>query len=289
MPILIQDLLEFGYLRCTLAALLLASVACGVVGGYVVARRQSYMIGAVSHSLLGGVGLARYLQVVHALTWFTPILGAVLAAICASVAITLLTLRARARLDAVLSAVWTLGVALGISFISLTPGYAEDLNSYLFGSILLVSPADLAVMAALDLFIVVCAFLLHSRLLAYCFHPETLELRGLSATGTALLLNLLIALTVVLLAQVVGIVLVLVLLVLPAATVSALSHRLSNIMALAGVLTLALSLAGLTISYQYDLPAGATIVELTVAAFLAASVIRTLRRRLVHTPATTQD
>lgn len=282
MPILLQDLLEFGYLRCTLAALLLASVACGIVGGYVVARRQSYMIGAISHSLIGGVGLARYLQVVHALTWFTPILGAVLAAVCASVSITLLTLRARARLDAVLSAVWTLGVALGITFISLTPGYAEDLNSYLFGSILLVSPSDLAVMAALDLFIVVCAFLLHNRLLAYCFRPETIELRGLSATGTALLLNLLIALTVVLLAQVVGIVLVLVLLVLPAATVSTLSHRLSNIMALAGVLSLALSLAGLAISYQYDLPAGATIVELTVAAFLAASVIRAIRRRLAR-------
>lgn len=282
MPLLLQDLLEFSYLRCTVVALLLASVACGIVGAYVVARRQSYMIGAVSHSLLGGVGLARYLQVAHAVLWFTPILGAVLASVIAAVAITVLSQRAKARLDAVLSAIWTLGVALGITFISLTPGYAEDLNSYLFGSILLVSPADLTVMAVLDAFIVVVAFLFHHRFLAFCFRPETLELRGLSATGTALLLNLLTALTVVLLAQVVGIVLVLVLLVLPAATAAFISTRLTNIMALAGVLTLLLSFAGLAVSYQYDLPAGATIVELTVGLFLCASIARNLRRRFVR-------
>ena len=109
-----QDLREFDFLQNSVLAILLASIACGIVGGYVVAQRQSYMIGAVSHSLLGGVGLARYLQVVYGLALVTPIAGASAAAIIAATAITLLTMKTKARADAVLSAIWTFGVAVGV-------------------------------------------------------------------------------------------------------------------------------------------------------------------------------
>ncbi|MBP5639245.1 MAG: metal ABC transporter permease [Victivallales bacterium] len=259
-------------------AIVLASIACGIVGGYVVAQRQSYMIGAISHSLLGGVGLARYLQVVHGLLFITPIAGASIAAAIASMLITVLTMKTKARSDAVLSAVWTMGVALGVSFISMTPGYAEDLNSYLFGSVLLVSKSDLVFMTILDLLIVVVSFAFHNRFLAYCFRAETLELRGLSATATALMLNLLIAFTVVLLSQVVGIVLVLVLLVLPAAIAACYAVHLRNIMLGGGLICLCVSMIGIFISYEHDLPTGATIIELIVALFLMVSIINAIRK-----------
>ncbi len=273
-----SDLLHLDFLQHSVLAILLASIACGIIGGYVVAQRQSYLVGAVSHSLLGGVGLARYLQVVHGLALVTPIAGASAAAIIAATAITLLTMKTKARADAVLSAVWTLGVALGVSFISLTPGYSEDLGSYLFGNVLLVSRSDLLVMACLDALIAITAFLFHNRFLAYCFRPESLELRGLSATVTSLMLNLLVALTVVLISQVVGIVLVLVLLVLPAAIAACFATRLRTIFLFGGLLCLAVYFAGIVISYEHDLPTGATIVEMLVALFLFASVVKAAKK-----------
>ena len=275
----LQDFIEFDYLKRSLLAILLASIASGIVGGYVVARRQSYLIGAVSHSLLGGIGLARYLQIAHGLTWFSTILGALFAAILSAIAISTLTLKNRMRQDTVLSAIWTLGVAVGVSFIAITPGYSEDLTSYLFGSILLVSKMDIAVMAAMTAAIAVTVLLFRNRFLTLCFNEETLALRGVSAAWTSFMLHLLIALTVVLLAQVVGIVLVLVLLVIPAATAAQFAKRISHVMLWGAVFCLLTCTGGLVVSYEADWPVGATIVELAVAAYLICAAIVAIRNK----------
>lgn len=277
--IFLQDFIEFDYLKRSLLAILLASIASGIVGGYVVARRQSYLIGAVSHSLLGGIGLARYLQIAHGLTWFSTILGALFAAILSAIAISTLTLKNRMRQDTVLSAIWTLGVAVGVSFIAITPGYSEDLTSYLFGSILLVSKMDIAVMAAMTAAIAVTVLLFRNRFLTLCFNEETLALRGVSAAWTSFMLHLLIALTVVLLAQVVGIVLVLVLLVIPAATAAQFAKRISHVMLWGAVFCLLTCTGGLVVSYEADWPVGATIVELAVAAYLICAAIVAIRNK----------
>ena len=275
--IFLQDFIEFDYLKRSLLAILLASIASGIVGGYVVARRQSYLIGAVSHSLLGGIGLARYLQIAHGLSWFSTILGALFAAVLSAIAISTLTLKNRMRQDTVLSAIWTLGVAIGVSFIAITPGYSEDLTSYLFGSILLVSKADIAVMAAMTVAIVVTVLLFRNRFLTLCFNEETLALRGVSAAWTSFVLHLLIALTVVLLAQVVGIVLVLVLLVIPAATAAQFAKRISQVMLWGAIFCLLTCTGGLVASYEADWPVGATIVELAVAIYLVCAAIVAIR------------
>ena len=277
--IFFQDFIEFDYLKRSFLAILLASIACGVVGGYVVARRQSYLIGAVSHSLLGGIGLARYLQIAHGLSWFSTILGALLAAVLSAIAISTLTLKNRMRQDTVLSAIWTLGVAVGVSFIAITPGYSEDLTSYLFGSILLVSKGDIAVMTAMTAAIAVTVFLFRNRFLTLCFNEETLALRGVSAAWTSFILHLLIALTVVLLAQVVGIVLVLVLLVIPAATAAQFAKRISLVMLWGAVFCLLTCTGGLVASYEADWPVGATIVELAVAVYLLCAAIIAIRNK----------
>ena len=279
--IFIQDLIEFEYLKRTVLAILLASVACGIIGSYVVARRQSYLIGAVSHSLLGGIGFARYLQIAHGLMWFSTIIGALLAAILSAVAISTLTLKNRMRQDTVLSAIWTLGVAVGLSFIAITPGYSEDLTSYLFGSILLVSTEDLVIMAMMTVVIVVTVFLFRNRFLTLCFNEETLYLRGVSTASVSFTLHLLVALTVVLLAQVVGIVRVLVLLVIPAATAAHFAKSMVMVMSWGIVFCLFFSYGGLVVSYQADWPVGATIVELAVATYLVIACAVAIRRRSI--------
>ena len=280
--IFLQDLIEFDYLKRSVLAILFASIACGIIGSYVVARRQSYLIGAVSHSLLGGIGLARYLQIAHGLRWFSTLLGALLAAILAAIAISTLTLKNRMRQDTVLSAIWTLGVAIGISFIAITPGYSEDLTSYLFGSILLVSTEDLVIMALMTVVIIVAVLFFRNRFLALCFNEETLFLRGVSTAAVSFTLHLLVALTVVLLAQVVGIVLVLVLLVMPAATAAHFAKRMSLVMLWGTIFCLVFCYGGLIVSYEADWPVGATIVELAVAAYLLCAALVAIRRRSIR-------
>lgn len=270
-------------LRLTVAGIVLAAVASGIIGGYVVARRCSYVVGAVSHALLGGIGLARLAQTRWGMPWFTPMLGAVLAAVLAATLITLLSRQDRLREDTVISAVWAVGMAAGISFIFAIPGYPEDLSSYLFGNILLISRQDLWLMVVLDLLILLAAALFHSRLLALCFHEEGVRLRGVNTAFFLFLLNLLIALTVVLLAQVAGIILCLALLILPTATATLFCRNLAGIMALGVFICLGAALGGLVFSYEHGLPTGATIVEIIGGGYLllaaAVAVWRRWRRQ----------
>lgn len=274
-----QDLAAAAFLRRAVLGMALTAVICGVIGSYVLAQRRSYMVGAVSHSLLGGIGLARYLQVVHGLLWFTPLLGALLAGCLSGAAVGLLTLRGRLREDSVLSAVWSLGVAVGVSVIAITPGYAEDLSSYLFGSIMMISTSDLLVMTGLVLALLVLAWIYHPRFLALCFHEENLRLRGISSEWVSLVLQVMTAMTVALLSQVVGIVLVLALLVLPVATAALFARRIGGVMLLSVFLCFAYSFGGLYVSYGPNLPVGATIVELAGAGYLLAAISRWLWRR----------
>ena len=267
-----------GFLQQALLAGALASLACGVVGAYVVVKRISYIAGAIAHSVLGGMGAARYLEVVHGLSWLHPLLGAVAAALAAAGVIGLVSLRARQREDTIIGAVWAVGMALGVVCIALTPGYDVELMSYLFGNILMVTPGDLWLMAGLDVVVLAAALLLHRQLLAVCFDQEFARLRGLPAGAYYMLLLGLTALTVVLLATVVGIILVIALLTLPAATAANFARRLGPIMALGAAISLGLTWGGLALSYAPDLPAGAVIILLAGAVYLASLGLVRLRR-----------
>lgn len=278
-----RDILEFSFLRYSLIGTILCSVTCGIVGGYVVVRRNTYMAGAVSHSLLGGIGAAIFAQYLTGWQWLTPTIGALVAAVGAAIVITYLSQRCNVREDTALSAIWALGMALGVSFIMAVPGYPPDLNGFLFGNILLVTPWDIWMTAILDVAILVCALLFHKRFVTFCFNPELLVLRRINTFGIALTLNLMTALTVVILSQLAGLILCIALLVLPAATASLLARRLSGIMVVGGLLCLAASLLGLMLSYSplpngVTLAAGPTIVEISGLIFLAALAIKRLRR-----------
>lgn len=272
-------------LQHALLAGVIASVACGIVGSYVVTRRITYIAGGVAHCVLGGMGVARYLHTVRGWTWLEPLHGAVLAAVAAALIIGLVSLRAREREDTVISALWAIGMAVGILFIARTPGYYEDLMSYLFGNILLVSRENLILIGGLDVMVVAVGLLFYNKFLAVCFDEEFARLRGVSVEFYYLLLLCLTALTVVVLVTVVGLVLVIALLTLPVAVAGHFASRLWQIMLLATVISAGLTTAGLAISYGPELPPGATTIALAGGLYLAVIGGKRLvagRRRLVR-------
>jgi len=274
-----QDLLEYPFLRNAVAAALLAAVAAGVTGSLVVVRRSTYLAGAVSHSVLAGLGLARLLERRFGIGWLPPMAGAVLAAVAAALLLAWLTLRGRHRSDTVLRAVWTGGMALGVSFVAATPGYQDDLMSYLFGSILLISGADLLWMLAADLVLLGVMIVCYNRFLAIAFNVEMARVRGVSTARYEVIYYVLTALTVVLLVRVAGIVLAGALLTLPAAAAGLLTRRLDRMMAAAAAIGAGVSLLGLALSYGPGWPPGATIVELAILVYWAVALRKKLCSR----------
>jgi zinc transport system permease protein len=271
-----QALLQHSFLQHALLAGLLASLSCGIVGTYVVTRRITYLAGGIAHCVLGGMGFARYMQVVHNWTFFDPMLGAILSALASAFIIGWINIHAKERIDSVISAFWGMGMATGILFISKTPGYGEDMMAYLFGNILLVTQSDLFIIAGLDLFIVTIALLFHKQLVAVCYDEEFARLRGINAEFFYFLMLALTALTVVLMVSIVGIVMVIVLLTLPAALAGRFCRRMGTMMVLAAGLCALFTTTGLALSYRPDLPAGATIIILTGVVYL---LVVTLKRK----------
>lgn len=269
-------LAEHAFLRNALATGLLVSVACGAVGTYVVVRRMTYIAGGIAHCVLGGIGAAVYLERVHGWTALDPIHGAVVAALLAAFTIGAVSMRARERVDTAIGAVWAIGMATGVLFLAKTPGYAQDLMSYLFGNILLVSARDIQIIAAMDALVLGVVLAFHNQFLAISFDDDYARARGLNVDFYHLLLLVLTALTVVLLVTVVGVVLVIALLTIPAAIAGRFSGRLPQMMALAMVASAVLTTGGLALSYNIDAPAGATIVLLAGAAYLLSVLVARL-------------
>ncbi len=269
------DLIRYPFLQYALAASVLSSVASGVVGSLIVVRRSTYIAGAISHSVLGGLGAARFFQVVYGVSWFTPMVGATIAAICAACIISWATAYAKERVDSVLSIIWALGMAIGIIFIMKTPGYSQDLMSYLFGNILMVTPTDLFFMGALNLIIIALTALFFNQILSVCFHEEASLVRGIPVAAVTFVILIISALTVVLLTQIVGIVLVIALLSIPAATASRLTNRLFSMMITAAFLSLLFTTSGLAVSYRLELPTGATVILIAGICYLQVVLLNT--------------
>ncbi len=262
------DLCNFTFLQYAFIAACFTSICCGIIGSYTVVRKTTYVAGAIAHSVLGGMGAAKYFQVVYGIAWLSPLSGAVVAAMFAALIISLVTHYGKEREDTVLSAIWAIGMATGISFITATPGYYEDLMSYLFGNILMISSADIYYIASLDLVIALLVFMFYYKFLLVSFQPDTARIRGINTAFYNTLLNLLTALSVVILTQVVGLVMVIAMLTLPAATASRFSARLWRIMLIATLLCLLLTWGGIIVSYSLELPTGATIIELAGGLYL---------------------
>ena len=278
----LEAVANHAFMRHALLTGVLASVACGVMGSFVVVKRISYVAGGIAHCVLGGIGAALYLQRAHGWDALDPIYGALVAALLAAVVIGLVSLKARQRVDTVIGAVWAIGMATGILFLSRTPGYGEDLMSYLFGNILMVTGRDLWLMVALDAAVVAAALLFFKQFQSICFDEEFSRVRGLNVSLYFVFLLVLTALTIVLLVTVVGIVMVIALLTIPAAVAGHFTNRLAHMRAAAVVVSIIFTTGGLAVSYGPNLPAGATIIVLAGATYLLVAVIAGVRRRRVN-------
>jgi len=256
-------LLQYEFLQKALIGGLLASIGCGIMGSYVVVKRIGYMAGGIAHTVLGGMGIAFFLGL-------APLGGALVAAVMAALLIGWVRLRWRQQEDTLIGVVWAVGMAIGILFITRTPGYNVNLMSYLFGNILMVTDQSLWLMALLDLLVLVAVLLFFRPFMAVSFDEEFARLRGVPVTFFYLLLLCLVAVTVVLLIQVVGLILVIALLTLPAAIAAQYVHTLGRMMLLATLLGMVFTVAGLAVSYAPDLPSGATIILLAGGSYIVS-------------------
>ena len=250
------EALQYEFMRNALLAGLLAAVACGIVGTYVVTKKIVFISGGIAHASFGGIGLGYLLGI-------NPVLGAMFFAVAAALGVGLATRKTRLPEDTGVGIMWAMGMALGIIFIGLAPGYAPDLFSYLFGNILTVPVADLLIMLALDIVIVLVVALFFKEFLALSFDEEFSTVVGVPVGVLYLLLLCLIALTVVVLIRVVGIILVVALLTIPAALARQFTYNLRKMMPLAVLFGVLFSLGGLWLSYLFDLASGATIILLS--------------------------
>lgn len=287
------EAMQYPLIRDAVLAGLLASIACGVIGTFAVVRRITYVAGGIAHCVLGGIGAAIYLNKVHGWTTLNPPLGPLIGALAASLVaaaiIGWVSLRWKEREDTIISALWAIGMAVGVLLLGITPGYQQQLMSYLFGSILIVPASDLWLIAILDAVVVAVTILFYKQLLAVCFDEEFARTRGLRVEAYYFLLLGLMAVTVVLLVTVVGLILVIALLTLPVAVAGRMAGRLWHVMVVAALLSAAFTTAGMGLSFNQNLPSGAFIILLAGGVYLAMTVLLALRRRLRRIPAGEQE
>jgi len=280
---------DLPFLRNALFAGFLSSVLFGVLGSIVTVKRIAGLAGAISHAVLGGIGMALFLATTGVIPGLPPIVGAIVFALLAAVIIGLVSLKAKQREDTVINAIWAIGMSVGVLFLAKTPGYTDP-SSYLFGNILLISGKDLALLAVLDLVVLLLVWRFYPQLEASAFDDEFAKVRGVRTDLVFLILLGVTAVAVVLLQTFVGIVMVIAMLTLPAGTAGYFARNLAGMMIFAWLFSTLFSVGGLALGWTFDLPVGAMVVVLAGGVFLAFAAFKVLsvsRRR--RDPCPTED
>ena len=257
------SIFRYAFVLHALMAAVLASISCGIVGTYIVARRKVFISGGITHASFGGIGIGYYMGI-------NPVLGAAVFSILSAVGIEYISKKTDVREDSAIGILWSLGMAVGIIFIFITPGYAPNLMMFLFGSILTVTWLDIYLMMGLCL-IIVAFFLVYFRLILYIsFDEEYARAHRAPVNFINYLLMGIIALTIVLHIRVVGIILVISFLTIPQSTANLYSRDFRKIIFLSILIGLIGSVAGLIMSYSLDIPSGASIIFSFVILFILA-------------------
>jgi zinc transport system permease protein len=263
------EALQFEFMRNALAAGLLASIICGVMGTLVVANRIVFLSGGIAHAAYGGIGLAFFLG-------WPYLVGTIGFSLAAAMVMAAVTLRARHRADTIIGVIWAVGMATGIILIDFTPGYNVDLMSYLFGSILTVPVPDLWIMLVTGLAVAGFVAFFYQDLLTLSYDEEFARIRGVPVNALYFTLIGLLAVAIVMVIQVVGLILVIALLTIPPFIVEKYARSLAWMMVGASFLGAVFTVSGLWLSYAYDLTSGATIILVAGAAFFAVQLAERL-------------
>ncbi|WP_026733203.1 metal ABC transporter permease [Fischerella sp. PCC 9605] len=267
------EALQFDFMRNALIAGVLVSIACGIIGTFVVINRIVFISGGIAHAAYGGIGLGYFFK-------FSPVLGAVIFSILAALGMGIVQRQTRQRADTIIGVMWAIGMAVGIILVDLTEGYKADLMSYLFGSILAVSSNDLSIMLGLDIIIIALAALFYKELLAISFDETFATVANVPVNTIYLTLMCMIALTVVMMMRVVGLIMVIALLTMPAAIGGQFVKDMRKMMVLASILGMFFTTVGLWLSYSLNLTSGATIILVAGAVYLLSVAVQPLLRRI---------
>lgn len=266
----LMSLLAFfqnSFLEMAVYASLLASIASGTIGSFVVIKRISFIAGSISHSILGGIGLSVWLSHTYQISWMGPLTGAFLAAILSSLLIGWIHIHYRQREDAVIASIWSIGMASGIIFLSLTPSANVEIMDVLFGNILWTTSKDLLILGALDLCLLGVVFFYYHQFLSLCFDEEQTLLRGISTKKLYLILLCLVGISIVLLIQIIGAILVLALLIIPSTIANLFTSRLLTMIGISIFSCALISLLGMGTAYAFNWPPGSTIALLAALSY----------------------
>lgn len=256
-------LFEHIFVQRMFLAGLLASISCGVIGSFIVVKRVVFLSGGIAHATFGGIGLAYYLQYTMSWMWIDPLLGALLFAVATAGIISLPVVKSRLREDSTIGVLWVMGMALGVLFLHQVDRnviLVQDPVSILFGNILLIRSFDLVLMGTLVIAIVAISVFFFKDLQILTFDEEFARISGINVALLNFLLLLLVAFTTVVLIKVVGVVLVIAMLTIPASISGLFTKDLKHMMMLAVGIGSIMSIIGLLLSLWYNLPPGSTIV-----------------------------
>lgn len=285
--------LHFTFMRNALLAGVLVSIACGVIGTFVVIKRMVFISGGIAHAAYGGIGLGYYFKYMVLPLLFAgsavvkdqrpgywPLLGAILFSLLAALVMGMIQRQTRQRADTIIGVLWAIGMALGIIFVDLTDGYKVDLMSYLFGSILAVEQRELWLMLGLDVVIVALVALFYKELVAIAFDETFATVQNVPVDALYVGLLCLIALTVVMMMRVVGLIMVIAMLTMPAAISGHFFRDMKRMMMGAVILGLLFSVVGLWVSYIWNLTSGASIILVAGLGYLLSLGVKPILGRL---------
>lgn len=260
-------LFEYRFFINASIAAVLASIACGITGSYIVAKRMVFISGGITHASFGGIGIAYYMGI-------NPVVGAAVFSIMAALGIEWVSMKSNVREDSAIGILWSFGMAIGIIFIFLTPGYAPNLMSYLFGSILTVSINDLWMIGILSFILAFIFTIFYHPILFIAYDEEYARSHKAPVNLIKYMMISLVAMTIVLNIRLVGIILVISFLTIPQSTANIFTKKFNKIILLSILFGILGSLGGLLISYYYNIPSGATIIFVFVLVFTLAKLIK---------------
>ena len=269
---IIANIFEYDFLTNAFIASILSGITCGIVGSYIVTRRIVFLSSGITHASFGGLGIALYAGI-------DPLLGALSFASISSIGIEFASRRGGIREDSVVGIIWSMGMAIGALFMSLRPGYATDLTSYLFGNILLVTPQDIQWLTILMVALIFGSIVWLRRLMYITFDEEYAKSQGINTSLIAYIMAVVIAIAIVLSIKVMGIILLLSLITIPTVIANFITKDFRLITPLSAIIAVLGNVMGFILSYEYDIPTGSCIIFILVTLLIGVKLLTLWHRR----------